>query len=728
MVNEISLEQLKTWAENFSAPGLTQMVEDLTKAGISAISVNDLTEKFGKTAVDTWRNTSAAIVDATKNADEFFGALLNKDSFANSFMNSLSSGMTRFAEENDIATDGIATFGVTALMAIEPFFGIVPDAAKNMGKLGGSAYDTGASIKTAFDGTKGALDALTAPLGKVGDALVSYIGKSSEGAAQAAGMQREIISLAAAQGSYNEIMGEANQSVANLNQRYLGLVDTAHISAAATGHTVASMMDLIKTMRTIPEVTDTAIMVGEKHSNQLVVATQLATAYGKTHESVGTDLSAMYTNLGISGEKAFESLANIYAQAGDSKLRMEEFTKLVLNSANNFKLLGDNTAATTNIIKSFDNAFKDSDIGPAGIQKVVEGLVSGLDKMDLAQKAFVSGATGGPGGLAGAFQMDYAIQTGNIDEVLRKTMEAMQQQFSGPILTLKEAAENPELSGEFYKQVSFLKDVAGIAGSDREAYRMLEAMQSGVTDQIQLGTARDEDGGALESAVERGTEIQNAHTPILMGIHQEVEKFNLLQSAGMLYAQNEIGDSLGKLGVATELLDVNARSENFRERSNATGFVGADNEFRSAGDLIRDLTESETLNNLYSAIKDKLPESALSILGMGSRAEITEKELKEAPFGAAMRSPAEIGAGYPLLPGSGPLNDEIKEFNNSLSIPINNFAQSVQEFRETQTALLDRSITIDPITIKVEMPDGSFQTMLVKAQESERQRAVIGRG
>jgi hypothetical protein len=261
--------------------------------------------------------------------------------------------------------------------------------------------------------------------------------------------------------------------------------------------------------------------------NYTSAAMKLAAGTGQDNAKMVEHLKTMYDKFGVSGTEAMERIAafsDVHNQLKD--ITQQQAIKIITESAEKFKLLGDNTLAATNILKQFDLAMKGSKLSPEGISAVVSGMTDGIKGMNEAQKAFVSQQTGGPGGLAGAFKIDYALQQGKMDEVLKQTMQAMQKQFSGPVLTLKDAAQNPALSGEFYKQVEFIKSVSGLAKDNQSAYRVLEAMKSGLVDKLQA--PKDDGRAVLGTKLEIGHNLQKIANTELQNLNRKAEELSLL--------------------------------------------------------------------------------------------------------------------------------------------------------------------------------------------------------
>jgi len=262
-------------------------------------------------------------------------------------------------------------------------------------------------------------------------------------------------------------------------------------------------------------------------------------------------------------------------------------------------MLGENTEATTNVVKAFDNVFKDSDISPAAMQEVITQAAAGVKALDVGKAAFISAQTGGPGGLAGNFELKLAQREGRMDEVMQRTMEAMQNQFGGDIVSLEDAAGNQALAGELQKQMEFIK-MSGLASDDNSAIRVLEAMKSGVMDQIELGVG-DGSEETLRRTMDRGQEEQARTAPPLIAMNQGIEQMRLIQS-------NILAQGAEELNVARDTLTA---MKDRASQSASTGVIGAHRESTYVGkdnnEMIEDGVGDATaaLVSIASSLKEK---------------------------------------------------------------------------------------------------------------------------
>lgn len=508
-------EKVQTYIDKLKLAGVTMVnFGDITTG--TSIAISNSLHKLAQSAQNLVANFGGFTEQATK----------------------LTNTVTDFTTSAIKSIDDMGMSAADLAIAIEPMFGLINKNITGMGKLGDAGYEAGAKLTTAFSAVEPLMSKV---LGQDASSF-KFISALNDGASRAIGLERELINMTVAQGKVSSVTDETTGKFIDMNNAYRDFVNMSVLAARESGQTVGSMMDLQKAMASIPESLNNA--------ENAVKTARIATAAGRDQLEVAKQLADMYTRLGSSQEDSIASMALIQDKAGDSKLRMEAFNQTVMTVAGSFKMLGDNTVATTNFVGAFDKAFQDSKISPEAMKEVITSIGEGVSRLDTAKKAFISGSTGGPGGLAGAVQMDYAIQTGHADEVIRKTMMAMQNQFGGQVVTLKDAAQNPALAGEFYKQIQYLTQVAGIAKDEDQAKRILEAMKSGVMDILKPGKGEEDKGVSLDRQLARGSGLQEQTNTKLMEIHQTLEATRLRQDEIYLtqLKNPQIAEKLSDLG------------------------------------------------------------------------------------------------------------------------------------------------------------------------------------
>lgn len=722
---DISIEDLENLNEALRSSALGQYIENLKMAGQQMISFGDLSKVVGEKVTTQIKD----MVGSAKGLVDAFGQVLpvvqQVQAAGSQLWQSMTSATENYIQSQDFAAEGAVVMGTQLALALEPALGLIPEGITGMGQLGDAGFSAGSKISDAFSGVSPLLRDIFGDDSKI----VNYFEGVSTGATAAFGLQREIANLAATQGAFNTVLDDSGSSFVEMSDLYLNHINMTYESAKATGQTVSSMMDLSKALAPIPDALSVPIDTSIGSMNQLTAVSRIATGFMRDQTEVAQVLGEMYTNMGTRGEEALDNISSLYEKAGDSKLRFETFTNTVMGIAGSFKMLGDNTAAATNIVKSFDDVFKDSDISPAAMSDLISRMSQGIERMDMAKMAFVSGTTGGPGGMAGAIEMELAIREGRMDEVLNRTMQAMQTQFGGQVLTLEDAAGNEQLAAEFVKQREYLKQVAGIAGSDAEANRILEAMKSGVMDGLSLGgEERAAEGDrAFENAIDRGTEEQIRTNSLLMTIHQDLEMSRLVQSDMFAGVSQSIAESdLGsaermRLGAGTS-----SRAASITTEANQS-FVGLDREALIA-QYMGEMGNTPIIGELVAGMKDIAASKGGLTGGMdfvGAKPAIAPPPETESPVLRDLMSNREVTGTTPPMFGVGrelPLPEgayrEPMRLEDYASAPF-----GIPEGEEGAPGMQGLEISYQPLEVKVSF-DKPFeqQVRLIADQQISRAR------
>lgn len=662
MAEEISLSMLEQISDKLGkdiSEKISGFINKLKESGTESVKSSELIDNFG----DKVGNAILLAADKAKKLSENLSEAFDKFNIFGNFsipetseiIDKFKNLTTEIGSTNNNLTKTIEVSG----LALEPLFGLIPKSISGMKSIGDASYEAGMKASTAFEPFSNIFGD-----GAIGQRLKNLASATFEAHDNIIKLQRQSINLATAQGNLNAVVDETTGGFKNLDKQYDNIVVSAYQSAISTGRTVDSMMELQSTLSDIPGALQDIITIENKEMNTAIAATRIGDAFGRSQKEVATTLSALYTNMGISGVKALDSIAKMYDAAGNSKLRFEAFSSTVMDIAKSFNMLGDNTEAAIKVVKTFDDAFKGSNISPDAMQKVISGMTSGIEQLNLARGAFVSGATGGPGGLAGAYKMEYALETGNMEKVLGDTLKAMQTQFGGQILTLKEAAENPALAGEFYKQVQYLTQIAGVAKSDREAYKILEAMKTGVIDKLSLGK-EGLNFDALAQSMDRGVDQQSVLQNTMMRIHQEAELTKLAQNKALVKGLDTISSTISsKTKGFFEVPETPKRAglEDAASLASKTGIVldlersAAKNQALSDADLID--TFSGKIERASGFIKENYNKKISGILDQNV------KELSNIPVGANLKPTPEMKS------ATTPKTEAVEEIRALGAVPV----------------------------------------------------------
>lgn len=571
---EISIEALKEFVNTLSGDA-----KDKAVAWVASM------QQAGKTMLDV--NEASKFLNVTTDVLTKSATNLGK-AFSEVFQNFK---VDTFIKQMGSVGDNVTKSMLQTVAAFAPMTGLLPHSAELYGQLGDAANLSGAQAAKSWDNVSKIIPGLD-------DSTKNLVGTMLNASDRFRNVQNNIIGLYAASGNlpslFTQVGATATSTAAsfkNLDDVMAGYIDKTYQIAQSSNVSMTQVSKYADSLRKIPDALDQVVGIGAggtKTMNALDATLKIASATGMKHEDAVNQLSWAYEKFGTTGDDAVSMIAYMAEAAQDSKMPLEDFRKTVMNISEQFKMFGDNTEGVTNIVGTFTKAFRESGLGPEGAAELVSTMISGVKQMDLAHKAFFSSASGGQGGLGGAFEIDYLLQQGDTDKVMEKVLSGLENQF-GRVVTLAEAQGSPELQGELIKQMAFLKDVAGIAKTDEEAYRILEAMQKGATDELAsiMEGAKDPQV-IMQQAIERGTQAQEKTYSAMVRLSNNLER-----SA----AYSDM--AAGKL--VTRALGTNMESQEAAEsaRNKASVRVVADGSYTKFG--------QETVTETMKTLTDQVP-------------------------------------------------------------------------------------------------------------------------
>jgi hypothetical protein len=581
---EINLETIIKGAEllgGAAAEKMKALKKELGETGLVALNFKEILTKIGfesaesfEKAVTSVKYFADSMEDAFNNLN-FFGDISKtvSDNISSQFRDMASTGLTEYAKQLDININNTEELAAMTVVALSPLIGIIPPTITGLGDIGSAGITAGQKLSKSFEPFADALGGLG---GKISQELSA--------ADKAYQLEQHIIEAASAQGKLHSLLDDSGTKFSNLNELFNEYTMMSYRSAQATGQTKASMDGLLDSLKTIPGAWTESIQVGDTVMSQAVSVSKMASGFAKSQEEVVSKVNDLYANMGSSGIKAYNSLANIYDLAEDSTKLRQAFVSTVMDISKSFNMLGDNTEAATAVVNAFDKTFTNMELSPAAIQNVVSTLAEGTKKFDMARGAFISGMTGGPGGLAGGIQIEYALQTGKLDEVMAKMLRSIESQFGGGVVTLEQAAKSPELSGEYYKQLQLVSQIAGVG--EREASKILDAMKAGVIGDLEKG-AKTQNTESLEKAIDRGTDRQEVlvKNPLLR-IYQILETSATTHNKMALLA---VDSTFAAISTDLSLKTLTAKEsiETAKERARESGTTSVFRNDSSRSDLER---------------------------------------------------------------------------------------------------------------------------------------------
>lgn len=368
---------------------------------------------------------------------------------------------------------------------------------------------------------------LVAEAMKKGTAGILELMKNTAASAdRAIAFQGSMMRSAAATGEFGKLVEKAGPGLKNLNVLMDNQTYQMNLASKATNSTQEQINRYYMSLSQVPGALKELVNSsgeGTRKIDMLTATIKLAHGTGRDYKEVVDDLHKSFTDYGVSGESALKFTARFSEIANKYGLELSEVRSGLMGATNAFK---DMTNAGEGAAKMQENVakFMDSyvqrlrDAGMTGKHAIetVQGITSAMGNLNIAQKAFLSAQTGGPGGLMGGFQIEKMIQQGDIEGLQKKFTQVMQKQF-GKVVTLDDATKSQAAAAQLERQVMLLRQgpMGSVVKSDQDAYKFLDAMKAQQEGRPLSKGAVGLDATGLQKAIATGsTWEEKTHTVV----------------------------------------------------------------------------------------------------------------------------------------------------------------------------------------------------------------------
>jgi len=359
-------------------------------------------------------------------------------------------------------------------------------------------------------------------------------GNTFKQADHARNLETAFLRQATAAGDFETVIKSLRGNFDGLGGKVIGYTNQMANVANANNISFDSAVRLSNMLRKIPDALDMTVRVGGesgKTMNIMNAALKVASGTGQDFKDVIGDINLVLLNFNSTGTDALEFVSKLHTAASAIKMPMDLMRSFVGDAAKQFRFLGDNTESAINIMSRFGPALKSSGVGPEGIKDIVGNLIRVTSQLDVAQRGFVSGQTGGPGGLQGGYKMALAMKEGKMDDVFSDVEKTLKKMMGGRLVGLEDAATSSVDANQMAKQVQMLTTgPLAIASSEGEAFKIIEAFTKGMPsmEDVSAGMGSKED--ILAESVKTGNDIQKHQLNATNAIRNEIEKQSVLEA------------------------------------------------------------------------------------------------------------------------------------------------------------------------------------------------------
>ena len=495
-------------------------IEELNAAGL-------LTEENYKKATAALLGTSDAASKLIPNLKQ----LATENNFLSEAMSSAYSSLNNIVENASRSLSESSSETQDKLVQTATMLGTVmmPQLTQNSASFkgfGDAGLDSSQRVTEAFD-------KLTPMFNKMGIAPALQAGIKEMFRMQEASQELKvsIFNLMQQSGSVAPLMNEGalsmdtlSESAANMNQRMDEMGKSLGINRDA-------LPDLISKFSKVPGALDMVSKGGVQSADSLdslVKTLTVASGLSIDHSDFIKRQSESYFNWGTAIDKTMDNLTLMNKTQQDLGMNRDVMLKFLDDATAGTNKFGDSTESAIMLMGSFGKAMRESGVSERGVSEIISGMSGRMKDLDLGQAAFINQTSGGKGGLAGAYEIEFMKQQGDFAGIAQKAMDAFDNMGMGETVTLQDVQDNDALAPELARQTAILQKL-GLAGDNQEAYRMLEAMQSGALDDLKniINDPAANEADARQRMIEvmeSGNEIQKSGNDAVINFTNSLEK------------------------------------------------------------------------------------------------------------------------------------------------------------------------------------------------------------
>jgi len=227
------------------------------------------------------------------------------------------------------------------------------------------------------------------------------------------------------------------------------------------------------------EAKKAADLVGETVTPAALAATSFK-AFGLSAQEAGSQTTKAWTDFGQKTVSVVESLGTMRRAAAETDVDTRTAYEQISQASSSLSIFGQKIDSTANVWKTFTEALRSGGVPIKEIGNLVADVTSAMANMSVQNKAFIgmmSGVSRGGSAIGGALQMEVNMRTeGGMQKNLESLTKTLSQFAGGKVITLEEAAKNPQLENIFMVQRSMLAQM-GLGKSDEQRNRILETLE-----------------------------------------------------------------------------------------------------------------------------------------------------------------------------------------------------------------------------------------------------------
>lgn len=351
-------------------------------------------------------------------------------------------------------------------------------------------------------------------------AVKNYIINLAQNADNATKLQSAMVSLAGKTGGLGEIYKKAGPTLANMNSLLYAQQDMMNKTATSTHLGTEEIRGYYMQLGSIPKALNETVKHGEAGNSTISMLTatiQAAKGSGREYSEIIDDMHKAFKVYGITGEDALKFTLRFNEISNKFGIDLEDVKSGLMGAAGSLGVYadaGEHAAKMSEGLAAVMNEdlgkLMDAGMTGKGATDAIQQRIKSMSELGLAQKAFMSSQTGGPGGMRGAYQIEQMLRDGRGDEVLKKQMDTIKRLMGGRIVTLQEAQSSDVDAAQMTKQIAFLKQgpMGAMVKNDQDAFKMFDAMRGVKSKELSEKSGEKLGESVIKDSVDMGTRFQ----------------------------------------------------------------------------------------------------------------------------------------------------------------------------------------------------------------------------
>lgn len=364
-----------------------------------------------------------------------------------------------------------------------------------------------------------------------GKTVQNFAADTMQAALQQKYLRDALFSTAAETGQLGELQKEAGGSLLNIDKvvadHTMNLTKLREASGLSRKEAIDHYAELMKIPGALQMMASDSVTGAKGTVDFSIALEKMSRATGISVEGLSRQTGNLRDNFNLltdkagAGDEALKFLASVSKASNQLGLDYKTLQNSIESISSSFKYFGN---TSQDVVKGYYEIAKS--LEQTGLSAKVSGemaqtFVTQIGKLGIAQKAYVSQMTGGPGGLMGAFDIDLKLREGKFKEVFDQAKETMKANL-GELVSLKEASQSPEAASQYMKQITMLQSgpLGQLASTPEAAERLIDAFKEGMPQDL------GDNATAAKEYFQTGKELQKKDSDVLsdmLGVSEDIQ-------------------------------------------------------------------------------------------------------------------------------------------------------------------------------------------------------------